>query len=255
MERGREGLECMRHRWSASILISMTVHSEKRAGMCMVSNRKAALRKETRARLKAMSTEEIERKSRDAAHRLLELPKIRETQGGNAFCFLSMEKEIQTMQMIETLQTRFMYDVSVPNILSKEDSLMEALLLPNPFNDQILTTLPKDDWNIPIIHRVTVGEDANVVYPEDIDVVVCPGLIFDETCNRCGQGRGFYDKYLTVIDESRNIVGKGPSFKVAVAFDDQVLPGDERVPSTPMDVQLDCIVTDSRTIYNNPSQS
>ncbi len=39
-------------------------------------------------------------------------------------------------------------------------------------------------------------EDAIMVQPEEIDLVLCPCTAFDEDCNRLGMGAGYYDRFL-----------------------------------------------------------
>lgn len=69
----------------------------------------------------------------------------------------------------------------------------------------------------------------------DIDLVVVPGLAFDEQGNRLGRGRGFYDRFLSHPDFH------GTS--CALALEDQVVPN---IPIGPSDVCVDMLVTDVR---------
>lgn len=68
-----------------------------------------------------------------------------------------------------------------------------------------------------------------------IDLVIVPGLGFDEHGNRLGRGRGFYDRFLA-NPELRAV-------KCAVAFEEQLCP---EVPSDPLDVRMDMLVTDAK---------
>jgi len=67
----------------------------------------------------------------------------------------------------------------------------------------------------------------------DIELVIVPGLAFDEQGNRLGRGRGFYDRFLSHPDF------RGVS--CGLAFEQQVLP---TIPAGPGDVRVQMLVTD-----------
>ncbi|HET8733869.1 MAG TPA: 5-formyltetrahydrofolate cyclo-ligase [Anaeromyxobacteraceae bacterium] len=80
-----------------------------------------------------------------------------------------------------------------------------------------------------------------VVSPAEIDLILVPGLAFDEAGGRLGRGRGHYDATLA---------GMRPgAARVGIAFECQVV---ERVPSEPHDVALDAVVTESRVRARPP---
>ncbi len=71
--------------------------------------------------------------------------------------------------------------------------------------------------------------------PAIIDLVVVPGLGFDEYGNRLGRGRGFYDRFLA-----------HPEFAgtaCALAFEEQVCP---TIPAGPLDRCVNMLVTDAK---------
>lgn len=74
--------------------------------------------------------------------------------------------------------------------------------------------------------------DAEEVNASAIDIVLVSGLAFDETCNRLGRGRGFYDRWLPQIT----------GIKIGVGFDHQLI---KAVPTESHDHQLDMVVTPS----------
>jgi 5-formyltetrahydrofolate cyclo-ligase len=79
-------------------------------------------------------------------------------------------------------------------------------------------------------------ENAAEVSNEGLLVVV-PALAVDETGQRIGYGKGFYDRLLARIAP--------PASTLAVAFDFQVIA---EVPATEHDRRVDMVVTDGRTV-------
>jgi 5-formyltetrahydrofolate cyclo-ligase len=79
---------------------------------------------------------------------------------------------------------------------------------------------------------------STVVEPEDVDLVITPGVAFDREGRRIGYGGGFYDRFLP-----RTRPGT-PA--VAVGFSLQVL--DEPLPAASFDRRVDAIVTQDEVI-------
>lgn len=79
-------------------------------------------------------------------------------------------------------------------------------------------------------------EGAQEVRPEEIGVVIAPGVAFDRAGNRLGHGMGYYDRYLAGLKDVA-VVG--------VAYDWQVV---EAVPVAEFDRAMDKVLTDKREI-------
>ena len=73
------------------------------------------------------------------------------------------------------------------------------------------------------------------VQPEEVELVVVPGVSFDRRGHRLGYGMGYYDSLLKKV--------KG--CKVGLAYDMQIV---EHVPDEPHDVAVDMVVTQSEII-------
>jgi 5-formyltetrahydrofolate cyclo-ligase len=73
------------------------------------------------------------------------------------------------------------------------------------------------------------------VTPDNIDLVIVPGLAFDRQGNRLGYGAGYYDRFLAEIT----------ALKIGVAFAVQIV---EEVPVAPYDQRVDLIVTENEVI-------
>lgn len=66
-----------------------------------------------------------------------------------------------------------------------------------------------------------------------LDLVLVPGVAFDQHGRRLGRGKGFYDQLLATI----------PGVKCGVAFDEQIV---DEVPVAPHDMAVNCILTPTR---------
>jgi len=80
-------------------------------------------------------------------------------------------------------------------------------------------------------------EDAPVAQPEEIDVLLVPGVAYDANCQRLGLGAGYYDTLLTRLPKTTVTIG--------VAFDEQLVPS---VPCGEYDRPVDILVTPTRVI-------
>ena len=82
-------------------------------------------------------------------------------------------------------------------------------------------------------------EEGTKLVPEPVegpDLILIPGLAFDERGGRLGKGKGFYDRYLD---------GKN-GLKIGLAFDVQVLR--KKLALEPHDKLLDGLVTEKRLL-------
>ncbi len=72
--------------------------------------------------------------------------------------------------------------------------------------------------------------NSNIVVP---DVVIVPGIAFDQRGYRLGYGKGCYDKYFAALDKE--------VFKIGVCFHENLVPS---LPNEEHDVKMDCVITD-----------
>ena len=88
--------------------------------------------------------------------------------------------------------------------------------------------------NYGILEPINVDKDK---IANDFDIIVMPGVAFDENGNRIGYGGGYYDKYL-----EKNIF---KAKKVALAYEEQIL---ERIESDFHDIKVDFIINTKKII-------
>ena len=70
--------------------------------------------------------------------------------------------------------------------------------------------------------------------PDNLDLILCPGIAFSTSGQRLGQGGGYYDRYLPAAKNAKLI---------GVAFDLQIR---QTIPGDPHDVAMDELITESR---------
>lgn len=75
----------------------------------------------------------------------------------------------------------------------------------------------------------------------DAQVIFMPALAVDLSGNRLGKGKGFYDRAMAELGNK-----KGSPKRVAVVFDDELLPS---IPTEPHDLPVDAAITASKLIW------
>ena len=69
------------------------------------------------------------------------------------------------------------------------------------------------------------------VRPDKLDLVIVPGLAFDQKGARLGRGKGCYDRFLASLPQDTPSIG--------LAFDFQILPS---IPTTAQDISVRKII-------------
>lgn len=72
--------------------------------------------------------------------------------------------------------------------------------------------------------------------PEDLDLIMVPGVAFDKTGGRTGHGKGYYDKLLEHARSNCPLI--------ALAFECQMFP---EIPCESHDIYMDKVVTEADT--------
>jgi 5-formyltetrahydrofolate cyclo-ligase len=181
---------------------------------------KNELRQRLRKILTDVQPEEVETKSLRAAHRLFEQPEY--VKAEIIMVFLSLPTEIETSPVVlRAWQDR-------KRVLAPKVSWSQRRMMPVEIRS--LT----DDL---AVSQMGMREPVSgIPIPISlIDLVLVPGLAFDEFGHRLGRGRGFYDRFLA-----------HPEFTgvaCALAFEEQMTPS---VPVGPLDRKVSMLITDKK---------
>ncbi len=181
---------------------------------------KKELRQRLRKVLADIPQEEKETNSLRACHRLFEQPEYIKAEV--IMVFLSLPSEIDTASIVlRAWQAR-------KRVLAPKVSWSQRRMMPVE-----IRSMTEDLTVSPLGIREPI---SGIPFPVSmLDLVIVPGLAFDEYGNRLGRGRGFYDRFLA-----------HPDFRghaCAVAFEAQMAPS---VPVGPLDRTVDLLVTDEK---------
>lgn len=190
---------------------------------------KSELRKQVLVRRDALPADELDARSQAIWERLRALPEFQAAKC--VMFFANFGSEVRTLPMIQQalcLGKR----VALPRCLRgrRELDVREVCNCTEHLRPGV--------WGIPEPRP----ELCNPVALCEIDLLIAPGVAFDEHGHRLGYGGGFYDLFLKLLMKER------PNTPVvALAFELQIV---DNVPVGPDDVPIALILTENRMIDN-----
>lgn len=191
-----------------------------------VFNEKKILRKEILAKRKNIDVVEKQKMDRKILDKFYESKYYREAI--NIFIYISYDSEINTKEIINKA-LRDNKKIYVPRTEFKT-RLMDAVEIAS------LDNLIENKYGI----LEPAVEDAHID-PNELDLIVVPGVAFDRTGGRMGYGAGFYDRYFKKINKENTKKIR----KLALAYDFQIL---ENIPMNERDVPVTYIITEKEFI-------
>ncbi len=114
----------------------------------------------------------------------------------------------------------------------KKWSTEKKILLPVIDTDDLLLKEFSDEKSLRKSDKFSVLEPEGDTFKllKKIDLVVVPGVAFDENFNRLGFGKGYYDRLLAGLK----------AFKIGVCFDFQMF---DEIPGEITDVKMNLVIT------------
>ena len=188
---------------------------------------KQTLKSEISEKRKALSKEEIKEKSSKIKENLYSLEEFKKAK--NILFYVSFNDEVDTHEIIKELLANKEKNIIVPYVV-KNNPILQLSEIKN-FNELEPKTWgilePKDEF----IRKFDI---------ENVDLVIIPGIVFDQNGHRIGYGYGYYDRFLKKLD--KNVV------KIGFGFEFQIV---DKIPEEKHDVPVDIMVNEKRVINCN----
>jgi len=137
----------------------------------------------------------------------------------------SLEDEVDTQDLIKySIENNKV--VVLPRVINKTEMKFYKIAS--------LDKLERGDFGI----KEPIEDENNLVRPDEIDLMIVPGVCFDRNKNRIGFGGGYYDRYLA---------NENSILKIGVCFEEQLLK-DDYIDTDNNDIKMDVVVTDRKII-------
>jgi len=189
---------------------------------------KKELRKQIITERDQLTDDEIATKSAIIAEKLYSLPAFNQAEA--IMYFVSFGSEVDTRPMVEETIRRGKTALAPKAVPQSRE------LIPSRIIDWESDLMP-GYYNIPEPRAGALRPYA----PEQIDLLIVPGVAFDLKGNRLGYGGGYYDRFFSLLKPGTPLV--------ALVFDLQIVPA---VPIDEWDRPVDCVITDQRLIEIKP---
>ncbi|MEG0314305.1 MAG: 5-formyltetrahydrofolate cyclo-ligase [Erysipelotrichaceae bacterium] len=137
--------------------------------------------------------------------------------------YMSYHNEVQTIKVIKELLKNGV-NLYLPKIISDEEMKFYRI---NNIKD-----LKENELGI--LEPINNTE----AYIGNLDAIVVPLVGFDKDCNRLGQGKGYYDRYLKMIKTK----------KIGLAYECQRV---EKIEIEVHDIPLDLVITEAKIYHKN----
>jgi len=176
-----------------------------------VIKRKKQIRKKIAALKKEFTTEQLAVKSAEICSQIEQIPQFQQAEV--IFCYWSLPDEADTQSLIKKWypQKRFM----LPVVVGKDLVLKE-------FTGQ-------ENMKPEAAYGILEPTGDTFTNYKAIDLALIPGVAFDESHNRLGRGKGYYDRILNLLDSRTPLIGLAFDFQknesIPVEEHDQKMSG------------------------------
>ena len=142
-------------------------------------------------------------------------------------CYVAIDSEVETRPILEQALADGKR-VAVPMALSRSRRLVAAEV-----KNLRRELKPRGPWKIP----QPPSRKGHAISPENLDLVIVPGVAFDRQGRRLGRGMGYFDRFLGRVPASVPRVG--------LAFRFQLL---KEIPSESHDQPVSVVITEKKVV-------
>ena len=132
----------------------------------------------------------------------------------------------------------FSYELDILNILEALEKKNYIISLPKIAKNNKMDFFQWSSKEPLIINKFGIPETTSnkKIYP---NILLIPLVGFDDQLNRLGYGGGYYDRYLSKVEDNHEIM------KIGVGFSFQKI---KNLPINKHDKKLDCVITERKII-------
>lgn len=170
-----------------------------------------------------MTIEDVQKNSRAIMDKIINLDIYKQSKV--VFIYMDFKNEVTTSRLLKHMLSE------KKRVVIPYTDTVNIVLIPSEITKESDLMLNSFGYYEP--------KNISPVDPEEIDLVIVPGVVFDKSFNRIGFGKGYYDRILSKLKPSAK--------KVAIAHDFQVL---QSIPTEDHDIKMDMIITEE-TIWDS----
>ncbi|KAE8146957.1 5-formyltetrahydrofolate cyclo-ligase [Aspergillus avenaceus] len=238
--------------------------------MAGLQTAKKDLRRKMRDVLQKIPADAITNQSRTATNKLFSLTEYQHAK--KIGVYLSMPSgELSTTAIVQDALINgkqvfipYIHNIELPSAQQKT-SIMDMLVLESM---EEFNSLTPDKWGIPSLAKAQVAnktncfggtgisssaDEPNPTGDWGLDLIVMPGMAFDQGFRRLGHGKGYYDHFLNKYSkEVENKTTPKMPLLVALSLKEQALSPTEQIPVANHDWPVDVlIVGDDRCLVRH----
>ncbi|MFH1691852.1 MAG: 5-formyltetrahydrofolate cyclo-ligase, partial [Candidatus Omnitrophota bacterium] len=167
----------------------------------MIQEKKKKIREALIKKLRSHKEDQRLRKSFEISEKLFALKDF--VKAKTILFYLSFDGEVDTLRMIKDSMKQGKR-VAVPVIQKEHKKIIPSLV------EELDSELKIGPYGV----RHPKDEHIRPITAERLDLVIVPGLAFDEAGNRLGRGMGYYDRFLSQLPKNVPTIGLAFGFQM-----------------------------------------